>query len=243
MGTMGDDHEPAVLVVQNEANGGPRRFGDWLAEDGLRLDVVPAYDGGALPERLGHDAVLVLGGGFMPDADERAPWLAQTRALVGEAVRRGVPVFGICLGGQLLAHVAGGAVKADAGAPEAGSVPVTLRPEAATDPLFHGLPATVPAMEHHVDAVTALPADAAWLARTERCPYQAFRVGERAWGVQFHPEVTPDRIPQWNADKLRAQGYDRDEVHARAVADEPVSTPIWRELCRRFATVVQESAA
>lgn len=240
---MADDHMPTVLVVQNEKNGGPRRFGDWLVEDGLRLDVVPAYDGAEPPERLTHDAVLVLGGGFMPDADERAPWLARTRSLVDDAVHRGVPVLGICLGGQLLAHVAGGAVKADAGAPEAGSIPVALRPEAATDPLFHDLPLTVvPAMEHHVDAITALPADAVWLAQSERCPYQAFRVGGRAWGVQFHPEVTPDRIPQWNADKLRAQGYDRDEVHARAVADEPVSTPIWREVCHRFATVVRESA-
>lgn len=240
---MSDDNRPTVLVVQNEKNGGPRRLGDWLVEDGLRLDVVPAYDGALPPEQLTQDAVLVLGGGFMPDADECAPWLAPTRALVDDAVRRGVPVFGICLGGQLLAHVAGGAVKADAGAPEAGSIPVTVRPEAAADPLFHDLPSTVPAMEHHVDAITALPADAAWLAQSERCPYQAFRVGERAWGVQFHPEVTPDRIPQWNADKLRAQGYDPDQVHARAVADEPVSTPIWREVCRRFAAVVHEAAA
>ncbi|MBO0892617.1 MAG: type 1 glutamine amidotransferase, partial [Acidothermales bacterium] len=151
---MGGDSRPTVLVVQNEGNGGPRRFGDWLAEDGLRLDVVHAYDGAAPPRALAHDAVLVLGGGFMPDADDRAPWLAQTRALVAEALRSGVPVFGICLGGQLLAHVAGGAVKADAGAPETGSVPVTLRPEAAADPLFHDLPATVPGIEHHADAIT-----------------------------------------------------------------------------------------
>ncbi|HEX6447217.1 MAG TPA: type 1 glutamine amidotransferase [Streptosporangiales bacterium] len=240
---MSSDDRPTVLVVQNGKNGGPRRFGDWLVEDRLRLDVVHAYDGATPPETLTHDAVLVLGGGYMPDADDRAPWLAQTRALVAEALPRGVPVFGICLGGQLLAHVAGGAVKADAGAPETGSVPVSVRPEAATDPLFHDLPSTVPAIEHHVDAVTALPADAVWLAQTERCPYQAFRVGERAWGVQFHPEVTADRIAQWDADKLRREGHDRDEVLARALADEPVSTPVWREVCRRFATVVHESAA
>lgn len=240
---MRSDHMPTVLVVQNGKNGGPRRFGDWLVEDGLRLDVVHAYDGATPPETLTHDAVLVLGGGYMPDADEKAPWLARTRALVDDAVRRGVPVFGICLGGQLLAHVAGGAVKADAGAPEAGSIPVKVRPEATADPLFHDLPPTVPAIEHHVDAITALPAHATWLAQSERCPYQAFRVGERAWGVQFHPEVTADRIAQWDAHKLRAQGYDRDEVHARAVADEPVSTPIWREVCRRFAAVVHDSAA
>lgn len=234
----GDGDAPRVLAVQNGEGGGPRRFGDWLTDDGLRVDVVPAYDGTPLPARLEHDAVLVMGGGFLPDDDERAPWLARTRALVGEAIDVGVPVFGICLGGQLVAHVAGGEVQGDVGAPENGSTPVTVRAEAARDPLFYGLPEVVPAMEHHVDAVTALPPGAAWLAESERCPYQAFRVGDTVWGVQFHPEATPAGIPQGNADTMRAQGFDPDEVHRRAVADEPVSTPVWREVARRFAAVV-----
>lgn len=229
---------PRVLAVQNGENGGPRRFGDWLTADGLAVDVVPAYDGTPLPERLEHEAVLVLGGGFLPDDDLKAPWLAHTRALVGEALDAGVPVFGICLGGQLVAQVAGGEVQGDVGAPENGSTPITIRAEAADDALFHGLPDVVPAIEHHVDAVTALPAGASWLAESDRCPYQAFRVGEYAWGVQFHPEATADRIPFWNADKMRSQGFDPDEVHRRAAADEPISTPIWREVASRFATVV-----
>jgi len=230
---------PRVLTVQNGENGGPRRFGDWLTADGLRVDVVPAYDGTPLPDRLKHDAVLVMGGGYLPDDDNKAPWLPRTRALVAEALVSGAPVFGICLGGQLLAHVAGGEVQGDVGAPENGSTPVTLCEDAADDALFHDLPPVVPAIEHHVDAVTALPPGAAWLARSERCPYQAFRVGETAWGVQFHPEVTPDRIPTWNAEKMRAQGFDPDEVHRQAVADEPVSTPVWRTVASRFAEVVR----
>lgn len=230
---------PRVLAVQNGENGGPRRFGDWLAADSVHVDVVPAYEGTPLPERLEHDAVMVLGGGFLPDDDLKAPWLPPTRALVGEALEREVPVFGICLGGQLLAHVAGGEVQGDVGAPENGSTPITIRAEAADDTLFHGLPEVVPAIEHHVDAVTALPPGATWLAESERCPYQAFRVGDRAWGVQFHPETSADRIPFWNAEKMRAEGFDPDEVHRRALADEPVSTPVWREVARRFATVVK----
>ena len=222
-----------VLIVQNSRSGGPGRLGDWLEEAGLRLDVVPAYDGTPLPARLSHDAMIMLGGGYLPGDDDRAPWLATARSLVAQALDEGVPLFGICLGGQMIAEVAGGEVTPDAGAPENGSLPVTLRPEAADDALFYGLPEVVPAIEHHVDAITALPPGAAWLAQTTDCPYQAFRVGELAWGVQFHPEVLPARIREWRVD-----GFDPDEVYAQAVADEPVSTPIWREVATRFAKFV-----
>ncbi|MEV4472523.1 type 1 glutamine amidotransferase [Nonomuraea salmonea] len=221
-----------MLIIQNSRSGGPGRLGDWLAESGLRPDVVLAHEGAALPERLRHDALIMLGGGYLPSEDHRAPWLRDARRLMGQALADEVPVFGICLGGQMLAEVAGGEVTGDTGLPENGSLPVTIRAEAAADPLFHGLPPVVPAIEHHKDAVTRLPGGAVHLAETERCPYQAFRVGERAWGVQFHPEVVPARIRQWEVD-----GFDPDEVYAQAVADEPVSTPVWRQVAGRFAAL------
>ncbi|MDB1089169.1 type 1 glutamine amidotransferase [Streptomyces sp. ACA25] len=224
-----------ILVVQNTPEGGPQRFGEWLTDAGAALEVVHGYAGAAVPSRPRHDAVVVLGGGFMPDDEVRAPWLKPTRALVGEAVGRGIPVFGICLGGQLLAQVAGGTVTADAGAPELGSVPLTLRAEAGNDPLFHGLPRSVPAVQRHVDAVTALPPGAHWLARSARCPYQAFRVGSRAWGVQFHPEVPADRLRHWDAESVRRHGFDPEELHRGAMAAEPAAVRAWRTVARRFA--------
>lgn len=230
---------PTVLVVQNQPGGGPRRVGEWLEGAGLRLDIVygPEREPSATAD---YDAVLVLGGGFMPDDDTRAPWLAATRAVVARALDEQTPVLGICLGGQMLAHVAGGVVQADAGAPETGSVPIRIRPDADGDRLFGGLPPVVTAIEHHIDAVTKLPAGAVWLAETDLCPFQAFRVGEVAWGTQFHPEVTPDSLLTWDADKLRAQGFDRTALHAAAVADEPASTPVWRTVVGRFAELVKE---
>ncbi|MDG9723169.1 type 1 glutamine amidotransferase [Streptomyces sp. DH41] len=227
-----------LLVVQNGPDGGPGRFGDWLVSDGLSLDVVHAYAGAPLPRRPAHEGVMVLGGGYLPDDDVRAAWLAPTRALVAEAVERGAPVFGICLGGQLLARVAGGTVEGDHGEPEFGSTPLSLRPEAAGDPLFGGLPERVTAVEHHVDAVTALPPGAAWLMESERCPYQAFRVGDRAWGVQFHPEAGADRVRSWAPERIRARGLDPAEVFGRAERDEPAAEAVWREVARRFAALV-----
>lgn len=233
-----------MLVVQNTPGGGPGRFGAVLREAGLALEVLHGHAGAAVPAQPGGAAaVVVLGGGFMPDDDTRAPWLAPTRALVAAAVGRRLPVFGICLGGQLLAHVTGGAVAAGSGEPELGSVRLMLRPEAAADPLFHGLPPAVPAIERHVDAVTALPPGAAWLARSAACPHQAFRVGERAWGVQFHPEVTAGALAGWDRERLRDQGADPDVLRQRAEEAEPEADAAWRTVARRFAALVRADAA
>ncbi|MDT0379978.1 type 1 glutamine amidotransferase [Streptomyces sp. DSM 42041] len=235
---------PRVLVVQNGPDGGPGRFGVWLTEAGLALDVAHGYraEGPPVPEELSQQAVVVLGGGYLPDADDRAPWLARTRALVTRALEREVPVFGICLGGQLLAQVAGGTVRGEHGAPEVGSTALTLRAEAGEDVLFRGLPERFTAIENHVDAITALPPGAPWLVESERCPYQAFRVGERAWGVQFHPEASAAQTRRWEPERLRRLGFDPDDVPARAERDEAAATPVWREVARRFAGVVHAAA-
>ncbi|WP_367124083.1 type 1 glutamine amidotransferase [Streptomyces phytohabitans] len=244
-----------VLVVQNGPRGGPKRFGDWLTEPGadggtgvdvgaggpLALDVVHAYDGAPLPARLTHGALVVLGGGLMPDDHARAPWLRRTRELVDQALEAAVPVFGICLGGQLLAQAAGGTVRAEHGVPEVGSTALTLRAEAADDPLFGGLPPRLTGVENHVDAITALPPGARWLVESENCPYQAFRSGERAWGVQFHPEASAADVAGWPPERMTRHGLDPGEVRRTAERDDPASARIWRTVAHRFAAVVREA--
>jgi len=226
-----------ALVIQNTPNGGLGRWEAWLREGGLGLNVVAAYDGAPVPASLtDHQALVVLGGGYLPDEDDRAPWLAAARALVREAVDRGVPVFGICLGGQMLAQVAGGAVAGSHGRPEFGSTALRLRTPATEDPLFQGLPAAPTAIENHVDAITALPPGAHWLVESENCPYQAFRLDDApAWGVQFHPETTADRIRHWNPARV--------EPHRAAMADEPAAVEVWHTVALRFAAQVTARAA
>ncbi|MCF6525706.1 type 1 glutamine amidotransferase [Streptomyces sp. JJ36] len=227
------------MVVQNGPDGGPGRFGARLAEEGLSPEVWHAYDAphGPPPGRA-HRALVVLGGGHLPDGDEGAPWLPRTRELVRDALDRQAPVFGICLGGQLLAHVAGGTVRGEHGPPEVGSTGLTLRAEAAEDPLFHGLPERVTAIENHVDAITALPPGAVWLAESAGCPHQAFRLGGSAWGVQFHPEATEAQVARWPAERLRRLGFDPAEVRDRTRREAPVAAPVWDTVARRFAAVV-----
>ncbi|MFJ3709724.1 type 1 glutamine amidotransferase [Streptomyces sp. NBC_01387] len=234
---------PRVLVVQNTPDGGPRRVGSWLRDAGLHLDVVHPWNGDPLPERLGRRALVVLGGGYLPDDDQRAPWLPGTRALVREALDAGIPMLGICLGGQLLAQVAGGTVQGGTGTPECGSTPIRLRAEAAGDPLFQGLPGVVPAIERHVDTITGLPPGSTWLAESDACPHQAFRVGDRAWGVQFHPEAEAAHIAAWDEQELRALGFDPPTLIAAAEADAPLSADVWGEFTRRFAGLVAAGAS
>lgn len=232
-----------ALVVQNAENAGPGRWGRWLAEAGVEVQVVRGDAGEALPDRLEHQALVVLGGAYLPDDDERAPWLAGTRALMRQALDRGVPTFGICLGGQMLAHVAGGRVEKEYGEPEFGSTVLALRPEAAEDPLFSGLPERMTAIENHVDAIVRLPEGAQWLAGSKRCPYQAFRVGEQAWGVQFHPEVGPERIAQWPRGRLERHGADGEVLRREAMRDDPSAARLWREVALRFAARLRNGRA
>jgi GMP synthase-like glutamine amidotransferase len=141
----------------------------------------------------------------------------------------------------MLAQVAGGTVLGAHGEPEFGSTPLALRPEAADDPLFAGLPGRPTAIENHVDRITELPPGARWLVAGERCPYQAFRVGSRAWGVQFHPEAPAERIRHWSEERLGRHGVDRAELHRAAVRAEAASAAVWRQVAQRFARLAVAS--
>ncbi|MFI1184100.1 type 1 glutamine amidotransferase [Streptomyces sp. NPDC020799] len=222
-----------MLVIQNAPVSGPGRMGWWLREAGLHPDVVRACTGRPLPGLRRYRGLIVLGGGFLPDEDEHAPWLPEVRRLVDQALQDGTPVLGICLGAQILAHVAGGTVTAQHGEPEHGSTLIRLRPAARQDALFGALPAVTPAIAHHIDAITRLPPDAVWLADSRRCPYQAFRIGQYAWGVQFHPEASPTQIRCW--DPVRAQGLDPDHLYEQARDHDPAAAPVWRAFTHRYA--------
>lgn len=239
---MQHQEQARVLVVQNAERTSLGRFEDWWIEDGLQVETVMACEGQEIPDLDGYAGLVLLGGGLMPDADEKAPWLPREREVTREAIDAGMPLLGICLGGQLLAHVGGGEVKAEHGAPESGSTVLTRRAEADDDQLFGPLPSEFRAIEHRVDAITELPPGAHWLASSERCPVQGFRLGDRAWGLQFHPEVAAERVAQWNRDSLVKQGFDPDEVVQTAREHEAESEDLWRAFAGRFAALLRTAA-
>jgi GMP synthase-like glutamine amidotransferase len=207
---------------------------------GLRIVEVDGASAPVSPD--GFDAVVLLGGRFLPDDDRQAPWLPAERELTRRAVAGGVPLLGICLGAQVLAAATGGTVRGGHGSPERGSCRVSLRGEARTDALFAGLPGEFRVIQNHRDQITELPPGAVRLAESEACPVQAFRVGERAWGVQFHPEAGADRLDQWDESALAGAGLDLRVLRAEAEEAEPESARHARRLAANFAGLVRKAA-
>jgi GMP synthase (glutamine-hydrolysing) len=115
-------------------------------------------------------------------------------ALLAELTAAGRPVLGVCLGAQLLARAGGGDTEAMA-EPEIGWYDVVLSAAGAADPLLAPLAPSFASLQWHSCALSP-PTQAARLAASQRCA-QAFRSGERAWGIQFHAEVTLADFESW----------------------------------------------
>jgi GMP synthase (glutamine-hydrolysing) len=216
-------------------------FGTWLPEAGLDLDVVDPWDGDTLLDRVTeHDALIVMGGPQQAYDDASAPWLAQTKQLLRQAVDDGVAVLGVCLGAQLLAEACGGTVEPGESGPELGARLVATRDAAREDALFWDLPLSPVVVQWHWDAVTSLPPGAVLLASSPKYPHQAFRVGQRAYGLQFHLETPPDMVRGWassDADGVREAGLDPESVAERTVAELPEVEEVWRPVLERFAAL------
>ena len=235
-----------ALVVEHIEAEGSGAFARWLPEYGLDLDVHLVQRDGPPPRTTDADALVVMGGAMgVPDADSTHRWLHDDLALLRDAVSRGVPTLGICLGAQLLAAALGGTVTKGRAGPELGLRRVHLHDAAAADPLLHDLPPMVNAVQWHWDEIVALPPGAALLAGSPQYPHQAFRVGESAWGVQFHPEATPSNVRRWAAEddaEVRAAGEDPAEHVADVERAWPELEHTWRTVAKRFVNVVQDAA-
>ncbi|MEP7175377.1 MAG: type 1 glutamine amidotransferase [Gemmatimonadales bacterium] len=184
-----------IVVFQHLACEHPGIWRDFLREDGADVTTVELDEGDALPALDGTDALLVFGGPMNVDEHDRFPWLAGETVAIREAALGGLPILGVCLGAQLLARALGARVTRNP-APEVGLLEIGLTDAGAADPLFTGWPRQVPVVQWHSDTF-ALPEAATLLATSPACRHQAFRYGPRAYGLQFHPEVTADMVEEW----------------------------------------------
>ena len=184
-----------VLVLQHIACEPPGEFEDVLHERGASIMRVELDEGEPIPDGRTEDAIIAMGGPMSVNDDAELPWLGVEKRYIAEAVRAGVPYWGSCLGVQLLAASLGGRVYAGS-APEVGLMTVELTPEAAGDRVFGGLPASILTLQWHGDTFD-LPDGAVRLAGSSAYPNQAFRWGERAYGVQFHLEVSTTLASRW----------------------------------------------
>jgi GMP synthase-like glutamine amidotransferase len=236
-----------ILVLENGPSDDARRLGDWLTASGAELDVVRPHVGDAVPPDLsGHGGLVVLGGAQdafdAPDGTPGAPWFPAVRALLRTARQERVPTLGICLGAQLIAETFGGVVERSPHGYEIGPRLVGKRDAAGRDPLFGPVPFTPDVYQWHADDITELPPGAEVLAGSPGRPHQAFRLGERMWGLQFHPECDLDMLRAWadeDPQNLVRLGLDRDVLLDRCGAVLADVEEVWRPFTERFAALVR----
>jgi GMP synthase (glutamine-hydrolysing) len=209
-------------------------FADAVADRGHRLEEWSLAWGTPIPRPLDdYGAVIIFGGAMHADQDERHPWLRDENLFLQRLYDLGTPMLGVCLGAQLLAKAAHAPVFPVAD-PEIGWHEVALTEAADGDPVLGGLPERFEAFQWHYYG-HGLPAGAAELARNQVCT-QAFRLGERVWGVQFHPEVTLAQVLQWIDEEPEARQISQrlDETRTRIES--------WNELGRGLCGAFVDAA-
>jgi GMP synthase (glutamine-hydrolysing) len=215
-------------------------FLDAVERRGHRLEEWSLAWHRPLPRPLDdYGAVIIFGGAMHADQDDRHPWLRDEHMFIQRLFDLGTPVLGVCLGAQLLAKAAHAPVYP---APEAeiGWRYVELTGAASGDPVLGSLPGRFKAFQWHFYA-HGLPAGADELARSPVCT-QAFRLGQRVWGVQFHPEVTFSQVEQWISEEPWAV-EDADRLLAESRERIDSWNDLGRGLCGSFVEVAERVAA
>lgn len=183
-----------ILFIENDPRCPTGLFGTRLRDWGLPHVLWRAHRGEPAPPVDQLTGVIVLGGTMGVQDELEHPHLLHVKAFLRKLASDQLPCLGICLGGQLLAEIMGGAVHSDHNG-EKGCHPLSLTRAGGEDLLFSGLPDTLVVFHWHNDSFD-VPEKTAHLAFSHRCPGQAFRSGN-VWGVQFHPEITADILRDW----------------------------------------------
>ena len=206
-------------------------FGDVITAEGHEL---VEWEIGATPQPTADfDAVLVLGGHQNVGEEDEYPWLLDEYELLRGWVADETPLLAICLGAQTLSHAFGGRV-AKLPEQQAGFAQVWVTDEGARDPVIGVLPTRFEALVGNGYGFD-VPDAGVELATSELQP-QAYRVGERAWAVQFHPEARRSNVLRWFEDDERADTLSRPlaEIERELEAKIDGWHRLGRQLCLAF---------
>ena len=199
-----------ALLIVHQKDSDPGLVGQKLREKGYQLDIRCPSEGHPLPRTMEqHDVAVVFGGPMSANDDTELPFIRTELNWIAIALDSEKPFLGICLGAQMLARVLGARVSPHpAGLREIGyfSIEPTMGEPTVTGQPHLQLPTQV--YHWHKEGFD-LPSDAELLAKGITFENQAFRYGQSAYGVQFHPEITPVLIDRWTtnaADQLTLPG-------------------------------------
>jgi GMP synthase (glutamine-hydrolysing) len=225
-----------VLSVVHELDAGAGVFGEFPT-------WVPSAQ--PPPDARDVDALMIFGGSMHVDQNGEHRWLDSEKEFIRDALDRGTPILGVCLGSQLLAEAAG-ATPYRSDEPEIGWYDVEITDAGAADPVIGPLAPAVELFEWH-HYVAPLPPGAVELARTPLC-VQAFRIeGKPAWGLQFHAEVTRENLFGWldGWENSEAVNTDLDPDAIRAASERRIEeqNEIGRQLAERFLAEAARATA
>ena len=182
-----------LIVLRHVPYEGPGLIEDMLEGRGLPYRIVDIFEDGVPLSAAGFTGLVSMGGPM--SVNDGAKEIEKEKALLMEARDRDIPVLGVCLGAQIIASAMGARVYAG-DSPEVGWGSVTLTPDGTGDPLMSGVERTLPVLHWHKETFD-LPQDAIHLACSERFENQAFRVGSRTYGFQFHLEADEAMVREW----------------------------------------------
>jgi GMP synthase (glutamine-hydrolysing) len=218
-----------LTIVQHEPDDPPGSIAVALKELGVPFVVCRLDQGDDLPAWPGETAGLIsLGGVMHANQTKDYPFLADEIHLMRRIVHEGGPVWGICLGAQLLAIADGGDVY-QRKRPEIGWTSIE---KVADDPILHGVSSPFVAFNWHAYSCK-LPPTAHLIATCGNC-VQVFRTGGKSWGTQFHPEVDAEMAPHWVRDAIKEQKHLGEDFAETLRAETEELLPGYPAFCRRI---------
>lgn len=187
-----------LVILQHDAGDPPAGIATALSTLGVAFEVRRLFDGDSLPAWPGEAAGLIsLGGAMHAHQTHQFPFLGDEVKLLRHVIHDGGPVWGVCLGAQLVCEAAGGDVF-KLKAPEVGWVAVEKECD---DALLHEISSPFTVFSWH-EYACKVPATSHLVAGSD-VAVQVFRAGGNAWATQFHPEVDAAIAPHWVDDAAK----------------------------------------
>jgi len=214
---------------------------DVLLIDGIgipsnQFTIINVPNGDELPYDANFDGIVISGAAKM--LTNEYDWLEPLSKWLRYFGEKHVPILGICFGHQIIAHAWDGKIMDNPNGIEVGTKQIDFRKEVKNDQLLKDYYPAINAQVSHVQSVITLPEDSVVLASSQQEPYQAFRIGENIWGLQFHPE--------FNADVIKKLIISKDEkypgkIDVKRLLAEVIETPKSYSILKRFGEIVSST--